>query len=65
MGSPLGPLLTKIFMMSLEEEVIAKLMPYLCDWKRYVDDTYAYVNSDKVDFILRKLTSNHPSLLWN
>ena len=65
MGSPLGPLLANIFMMSLEEEVITKLMPYLCNWKRCVDDTYAYVNSDKVDFILRKLTSYHPSLLLN
>ena len=39
MGSPLGPLLANIFMTSLEEEVIPKLMSYLCNWKRYVDDT--------------------------
>ena len=30
MGSPLGPLLTDIFMALLEEEVIPKLMPYQC-----------------------------------
>ena len=63
MGSPLlGPLLTNIFMASLEEEVIPKLMPYQCNWKRYVDDTYAYVNPGKVDFILTKLNSYHPNI---
>ena len=40
MGSPLGPLLANVFMTSLEEEVIPKLTPYLCNWKRYVDDTH-------------------------
>ena len=62
MGSPLGPLLANIFMTSLEEEVIRKLMPYLCNWKRYVDDTQVYVNPEKVDFILTKLNSCHPSI---
>ena len=38
MGFPLGSLLANIFMTSLEEEVIPKLTPYLCNWKRYVDD---------------------------
>ena len=41
MGSPLGPLLANIFMISLEEEVRPKLSNYLCYWKRYVDDIYA------------------------
>ena len=59
MGSRLGPLLANIFMTSLEEEVIPKLTSYLCNWKRYVDDTYAYVNTEKVDFILIKLNSYH------
>ena len=62
MGSPLGPLLANIFMTSLEEEVIPKLMPYLCNWKRYVDDTQVYVNPEEVDFILTKLNSCHPSI---
>ena len=62
MGSPLGPLLANIFMTSIEEEVIPKLTPYLCNWKRYVDDTHAYVNHEKVDFILAKLNSYHPKI---
>ena len=62
MGSPLGPLLAKIFMTSLEEEVIPKLMPYLCNWKRYVDDTHTYFSPEKVDFILTKLNSYNPNI---
>ena len=62
MGSPLGPLLANIFMTSLAEEVIPKLTPYLCNWKRYVDDIYVYVSPEKVDFILTKLNSYHPNI---
>ena len=61
MGSPLGPLLTNIFM-TLEGEVIPKITPYLCNWKRYVDNIHAYVNLEKADFILRKLNSYHPNI---
>ena len=62
MRSPLGPLIANIFMTSLEEEVIPKLTPYLCNWKRYVDDTCVYVNPEKDDFILTKLKSYHPNI---
>ena len=62
MGFPLGPLLANIFMASLEEEVIPQLTPQLCNWKRYVDDTHAYVNPEKVDFSLTKLNSYHPNI---
>ena len=62
MGSPLGPLLANTFMTSLKEEVMPKLTPYLCNWKRYVDDTHAYANPEKVDFISTKLNSYHPNI---
>ena len=62
MASPLGPLLENIFMTSIEEEVIPKLTPYLCNWERYVDDTHAHVNPEKVDLILTKLNSYHPNI---
>ena len=65
MGSLLGQLPANIFMASLEAKVIAKLAPYLCKWKRYVDDTHAYINPGKVDFILTKLKSNHPRTVTN
>ena len=62
MGSPLGPLLANILMTSLEEEVMPKLTPFLCNWKRYVDDTHAYANPENFDFILTKLNSYHANI---
>ena len=61
-GSPLEPLLANIFMTPLEEEVIQTLTPYLCNWKRYVEDTHTYVNPKKFDFILTKLNFYHPNI---
>ena len=58
-GSPLGPLLANIFMISLEEKVLPKVSNYLYYWKSYVDDTYAYVVPEKIDFILNELNSYH------
>ena len=62
MGSPLGPLLANIFMISLEEKVLPKVSNYLCYWKRYVDDNYAYVVLEKIRFILKELNSYHSNL---
>ena len=42
-GSYLGPLFAKIFMISLEETILPKLESYLRNWRRYVDDIFAYV----------------------
>ena len=62
MGSPLGPLLANIFMISLEEKVLPNVSNYLCYWKRYVDDTHAQVVPEKIDFILKELNSYHPNI---
>ena len=62
MGSPLGPLLANIFMISLEEKVLPKVSSYLCFWKRYVDDIYTYVVPEMIDFILKELKSYHPNI---
>ena len=51
MGSPLGPLLANIFMISLEDNTLPKLELYLRNWKWYVDDTFAYLLPDKIDII--------------
>ena len=56
MGSPLGSLLANIFMISLEDNTLPKLELYLRNWKRYVDDTFAYVLPDKIDMILHELS---------
>ena len=62
MGSPLGPLLANIFMISLEDSTLLKLELYLCNWKRYVDDTFAYVLPDKIDMIFHELYSYYPNI---
>ena len=61
-GSPLGPLLANIFMILLEDSTLPKLELYLCNWKQYVDDTFAYVLPDKIDMILHELHSYHPNI---
>ena len=62
MGSPLGPLLAKIFMISLEKKFFLKYLIISVIEKRYIDDTYAYVVSEKIDFILKELSSYHPNI---
>ena len=57
MGSPLAPLVANIFMISLEDTTLPKLELYLCNWKWYVDDTFAYVLPDKIDMVLHELNS--------
>lgn len=59
MGYSSGQLLAKDFVTLLVEEVIPMLTTYLCNWKRYVEDTHAYINPENVDFILTKLKSYH------
>ena len=57
MGSPLGPVIANIFMIELENHIIPQLSHCLSNWKRYVDDTHAYVNPDKITYIIDKLNS--------
>ena len=61
-GSPLGPLLVNFIMISLEDNVLPKLELYLCNWKRYMDNTFSYVLPDKIDIILHELNSYHRNI---
>ena len=62
MGSPLGPVLANIFMISLEEAILPSIKKHVAHWKRYVDDTYAYIDPSKIEFVLEKLNSYHPNI---
>ena len=62
MWSTLGPLLANIFMISLEDSTLPKLELNLCNWKRYMYDTFAHVLPDKIDMILHELHSYHPNM---
>ena len=56
MGSPLRP------MVELERSLLSKLSSYMTSWKRYVDDTIAYVKTDAIDHDLFILNSFHGNI---
>ena len=62
MGSPLGPVIAGIFMVELEESLLPKLSSYMTSWKRYVDDTIAYVTPDAIDHVLSILNLFHENI---
>ena len=62
MGSPLGLLLANIFMCSLEKLIARKLKDCLVHWKRYVDDTHAYIDPGKIDCVMKKLNTYHQQI---
>ena len=43
-GSPLGPVMTKIFVVDLKKNVIAKLSIHMTNWKKHVDDKITYIH---------------------
>ena len=57
MGSPLRPVLADIFMIELEQEILAELTQYIKYCKRYGDDTISFVNLGPIDYIITKLNS--------
>ena len=57
MRSPLGPVLANIFMTELEIAMIPSFGNYLLNWKRSVDDTFAFVLPDKTGYIVNQLNS--------
>ena len=61
MGSLLGPVLANIFI-SLEEAILPSIKKHVAHWKRYVDNTHAYINPSKIEFVLEKLNSYHPNI---
>ena len=62
MGSPLRPLFANIFMISLEENILPKLESHLWNWRRYIDDIFAYVLPEKIDSIIHEINSYHSNM---
>ena len=52
MGSPLGLILTWIFMIELENTLIPKLRQHVQNWILYEDDTYLYVKNGPIEYVL-------------
>ena len=59
MGSPLGLILANVFMRELENTLVSRLHQYFKKWRRYVDDTSAYVKNKSIDNILTTLSLFH------
>ena len=62
MGSLLGLVIAGIFMVDLEKNVVPKLSTHMTEWKRYVDDTIAYIKPSYIDYVLSILNSFHKNM---
>ena len=62
MGSSLGPILANVFMVELEDTLIPRLHQHIVIWRHYVDDTFAYVKNESIDYVLTTLNSFHPNI---
>ena len=62
MESPLGPVIAGIFMVELERSLLPMLSSNMTNWKRYVNNTIAYVKADAIDHVLSILNSFHENI---
>ena len=64
-GSPLVPVIAGILRLNWKEVYYqCYLSSYMSSWKRYVDDTIAYVKTDIIDHVLSILNSIHENILF-
>ena len=59
MGSPLGPVLSGIFMVELENSLVPTLNESMTIWRCFVDDTITFVKNDSIAYVLDQLNSFH------
>ena len=55
-SSPLGPMIANIFMAELENTLVPKLDDDVKKWKRFIDDTFVYVQNGSIEYALSVLT---------
>ena len=61
-GYPLGPVLSGIFMVERENNLVPTLSNHLMSWKRYVDDTSCFIKEDSIEHVMSILNGFHPSI---
>ena len=57
MGSPLGPVLSGIFIVELKNSLVPTLNKKLTLWRRFVDDTTMLVKIDSIAYVLDQLNN--------
>ena len=62
MGSHLGPMIANIFMVERQISLVPNLEDHLQKWRRFVDDTFAYVKVGSVEYVLSVLNSFHKNI---
>ena len=62
MGSPLGPVLTGIFVVHLERTLMPELEKFMKPWKRYADDTITYIKSYFITNVINILNKFHQNI---
>ena len=61
-GSPLGPVLSGIFMIELENRLVLILNESTTLWRRFVDDAVTFVKNDSIAYVLDQLNSFHEQI---
>ena len=61
-GVAVGPILANLYMVELENTLIPRLHRHIKIWRRYVNHTFAYVENESIDYILKTLNSFHPNI---
>ena len=62
MGSPVSPVVANIFMEFMEEVAISTSPSPVRFWKRYVDDTFCFLQKTAVDEVLQHLNTISPTI---
>ena len=52
MGSPLGPAISGILKVELENAMVPRLSNHLYFWRQYVDNTFIFVKEKSITFVL-------------
>ena len=58
------PIIAGIFMVDLERNLASKLSTHMTKWKRYVDDTIAYIKPSSIDYVLSVLNSVYKNITF-